>query len=98
MFLVAGMVGGILGIWILKTLLEWAIFKRVMNDPVAGKLASVGCAYAIAIFLYGYLARNGVGLAALVYFPGLMLWSVLGYIRGTKTKAEMTDGVVEVFE
>lgn len=98
MLLASGMVGGILGIWILKTLLEWAIFKRVMNDPVAGKLASAICAYALAILLYGYLARNGVALAAVLYFPGFALWSIFGYIRGTKTRAEMADGVHEAFE
>ncbi len=98
MVLIGGMIGGILGIWILKTLLEWAIFKRVMSDPVAGKLAAVSCAYVLAISIYGYLARNGVGFAALVYFPGLLLWAILGYVRGMKIRAQMAGDPHQVFE
>lgn len=44
--------GAILAILVLSMLFEWALFKRVMDDPVYGKGASVFAAWVAAIGVY----------------------------------------------
>jgi hypothetical protein len=47
-------VGGCIIIYLLSSLIEWAIVQRVMDNPKAGVLVSVGCATILAIILAGF--------------------------------------------
>ena len=87
------LVGGILAILILSLLLEWAIFKRVANSAVVGKLSSVAVAYIIAVIGYS-LSNSQPSVAIAAYLPGAIVWGVWGYIKGKRIdeRANSEDG------
>ena len=59
MNLIGMIVGATLAIYLLASLLEWALFKRIVDSPELGKGLSVGCAVVMAIILYGFGNANG---------------------------------------
>lgn len=72
-------VGGLLLVYLLSKLLEWAVISRVMNNPTAGGFIAIGAAYLIASILYGFGAANGgpwVPSGFLIYLPGAAVVAV----------------------
>jgi hypothetical protein len=64
-------------VFLLSLLLEWAIFKRVVDSPAAGIPLSVGAAALLAIFIYGFgNARHVIWEP----FPGGIGYIVGGFI------------------
>lgn len=95
-------VGGVLAVFLLSALLEWAIFKRVVDTAPVGIALSVGSAVVLAIILYGFGSADGgpwnpfpggfaYVVAGLIVLP-LRLWSY----RRRAEKAD--DGLAETFE
>lgn len=94
-------VGGVVGVFFLYVIWEWALFKRVANDPVTGKLSSVAAAYATAVVVYGFSSANGgqwqpAGL--LIYLPGALIVAVYGYNRGMKLRENPAGTDAETFQ
>ena len=94
-------VGGVIGVYLLYAIWEWALFKRVADDPVTGKLGSVAAAYATAVIAYGFGSANGgpwqpTGL--LIYLPGALIVAVYGYNRGMKLRDRPDGTEADTFE
>jgi hypothetical protein len=93
-------VAGLVGVWLLSTLLEWVIFQRVFDDPVKGKLVSVVVAWIIGCVSYGYNTADGGpfqfhGFA--IYTVPALIVGFFGWRRGLKLrKALFVDP--EIFE
>ena len=91
------LVGGVLGVYLLHALWEFVLFKRVFNDPVAGKLASVLFAYLTASLLYGFGSADGGPfnpLGFVVYLLPALVVGVLAYRRGVKIRSASTNSGV----
>jgi len=85
-------VGAVLAIFVLSWMWE-ILFARVMDDPVQGKLASVGAAYLTASLLYGLGITDGrsfnpMGFA--YYLAGAIPVALYSVYRGRKVR-EMAD-------
>ncbi len=88
------LIGGIVGVYILHVVWEFLLFKRVFDDPVKGKLASVFAAYLTASIVFGFASANGgpfqpVGF--IVYLLGAIVVGVLAYRRGLTVRKSMVD-------
>ena len=56
----AGMIfGGVVAVFLLSMLLEWALFKRITDSPKTGIPFSVCSAVILAIVIYGFGHANG---------------------------------------
>lgn len=97
--------GGILGLYLLAALWEFLLYKRVMNDPLKGKMLSVVTAWITASGIAGFGFADGelfrwdaFGLYAV---PSILL-GLLAYHRGQKLRdaMEMDDGseIAETFK
>jgi len=87
-------VGGALLIYLLSKLIEWAIIKRVMNDPIAGGFVSVGIAYVLAVILYGYGFANGGpwnSSGFLAYAPGAVIVAIIRMVMRKKRIEDATE-------
>lgn len=82
-------VGSFVSLWIWKYVWEFALFKRVLSDPVAGKLCSVAAAYvsgvALGMMIGGWPRLVAVSVGAL---PAAALWAIVGYNRGLSLRYE----------
>lgn len=58
-FSLGQIIGGTLSMFLLYALWEWALFKRVMSDPLIGKIASVVAAYVSGSALAGFGGADG---------------------------------------
>lgn len=102
-YLLGGLVGGLIAIYLLSVLWEWALFKRVMDDPVAGKLSSVMAAWITAGILGGLGGANGgpfYWAAFAVYLVPAGVVAAFGYRRGLQIREEVEaehEGTVEPF-
>jgi hypothetical protein len=84
-------VGGIIAIALLASLAEWALIKRVMDDPAAGGVASVAVAYVLAVVLYGFVSANGNGWqpsGIIAYLPGALVVGFWFWRKGVKQRDE----------
>lgn len=73
-------VGGFLAVYLLSKFLEWAIFKRVLDDALIGCALSVFSAYILATVLYGFGSADGGPWRAdglLIYLPGAIIVGVV---------------------
>lgn len=96
--------GGMIAVYFIATLLEWAIFKRVVDTAPVGITLSVASAVALAVALYGFGNADGgqwnplPGGIAYILAGGIVwalkLWSYRR--RAEATRAE--TGIEEVFE
>lgn len=95
-------VGGLLAIYLLAALWEWALFKRVLDDPLTGKLASVGAGWLTSSVLAGFgMADGGTYYwpAFLAYLPAAAILAIFAYRRGQRLRGEQApDGLAETFE
>lgn len=82
-------VGSFVSLWIWKYVWEFVLFKRVLSDPVVGKLCSVAAAYVsgvmIGLMIGGWTRFAAVSLGAL---PAAALWAIVGYNRGMALRYE----------
>lgn len=85
--LIGSLIGGVLGVYLLAALWEWVLFKRVMNDPVAGKMLSVACAYLTASTLYSLSGSAAGFMPFLIYLPGALIVGMIGWRRGQKLRS-----------
>ena len=87
--------GSILAMLILSTLFEWAIFKRIMDDPVYGKGASVFAAWLLAALFYLSGAGLGGPLGALICGAGALIILPFKIRKGMKLRQRMNDDLAD---
>lgn len=51
--------GGVVAVFLLSMLFEWALFKRITDSPKTGIPLSVCAAVIFAIFIYGFAHARG---------------------------------------
>lgn len=80
-------IGGLLAMAGLSFILEWAIFKRIVDSPVVGKVGSLAAAFPLAVVLYSF-GEPGRGSAAFIIYgiPTLLLLPYKIW-RGKQTEA-----------
>jgi hypothetical protein len=92
--LVGQFVGGLIAVYLLTLLWEFLLFKRVLDDPVTGKMSSVTAAWLTAGTLGGFGMADGgpyAWQAFLIYlFPALVVGG-FAYRRGMKLREEMIE-------
>jgi len=91
--------GGVLGVYMMAVLWEFFVFKRIMDDPVKGKLASVIAGYLTAATIAG-LALAGDGPfrfgGFLTYLFGAAVVGFFGVRRGLRLRDRLDrEGVLE---
>ena len=95
--LAGGLTGALLAVFLLAVLWEWALFKRVLDDPLTGKMSSVGAAWATAGFLGGWGKADGGPYywpAFLIYLPAALILAFFAYQRGKRLRDQQP--IVEV--
>lgn len=88
--------------FLLSSLSEWAVFKRLFDDPIKGKLTSVVAAYLIGSSIAGFGKADG----GPYYWPAFIDYAIpavivgcFAYFAGRRLKEKMSaDGAREVFE
>jgi hypothetical protein len=94
--------GGMIGIFVVSALVEWAVCKRVFDDPIKGKLTSVLVAYLLGSIGAGYGQANGGPYEWGAFFDYAIPAVIVGcfaYVSGKRLKEKMgADGAREVFE
>lgn len=82
------LVGSFLAVVTLSMILEFAIFKRVMDDPVKGKVGSVLAALVLIEIIYAWSshARPIYPIGAGCYFLAAVVWGTIAYSRGVKAR------------
>jgi membrane associated rhomboid family serine protease len=99
--LIASLIGGTIAVMFFYIILETLIFKRISDDPVAGKLSATAAAWVVVSLLYGFTRSGDTGftLAGFVaYLPGAMLVAIYAYRRGLRVRQRMTDSVETAFD
>jgi hypothetical protein len=100
----AGMlVGGLMIVFLMSVLLEWAIFKRVVDTAPVGITLSVVSAMIIAFILYGFGNADGGpwnpipgGVAYIIAGVIVLPLRLLGYRRRAAAAAN-DEGLEETF-
>ena len=98
MALLGALIGSIIGVYILYAIWDLALFKRVFDDPLKGKMASAAAAYFSAGTLGGFGGADGGPYfwgAFLQYLPGAIVVGVIAFRRGLKLRRENGDHHVE---
>lgn len=77
--------GGLLVVYLLTMLWEFALFQRIMDDPVKGKMSSVAAGYLSASLISSILL--GAGWPAFLYYIfGAVVVGTFAYSRGMKLR------------
>jgi hypothetical protein len=87
-------VGGLLIIYLLQMLWEFALFRRVLDDPLKGKIASTFTAYLTVSILGGFGAANGgpyAWIAFLQYLPSALVLGAFATKRGLALRAQSRE-------
>ena len=58
-FFLGQVVGGLIILWLISLLVEKFLFSKVLDDPVTGKLASVGAAWLLVGTISGFGKADG---------------------------------------
>ena len=91
-YLVGQLVGAFIAVWLFSRLIEWAVLKRVLNDPVIGKVGSVAAALVVievVFYFTSYSPFNSVyPSGAASYAFAALVWGVFGYAKGAKLRDE----------
>lgn len=53
-YLVGSLIGALIGVYLVYSLLHWAIFKRVTPDPTVSNLLAAVVAYVVSSTIYGF--------------------------------------------
>ena len=96
--------GGMIGVYFIASLLEWALFKRVVDTAPVGITLSVVAAVALAIVVYGFGNADGGpwnplpgGIAYVV--GGAVVWALkLWSYRRRAEASRAQSGLGEIFE
>jgi hypothetical protein len=92
--LIGNLIGGLIAMYLLASLWEWALFKRIMDDPVAGKVAAVVTGWLTAGTVAGFGMADGGDYAwrafGLYAIPAMVV-GVMFYRRGLKIREEDAD-------
>ena len=94
-FLIGSLVGGTIGIYILYAIWEFALFKRVFDDPLKGKLSSVAAAYLSGAGLAGLGMADGgpyVWGAFLQYLIPALIVAIIAYRSGMALRKQDIAG------
>lgn len=97
-------IGGMIAVYFLASLLEWAIFKRVANAAPVGITLSVVAAVALAVVLYGFGNADGgpwnplPGGVAYILAGGIVWALKLASYRRRASAAQAESGLEEIFE
>lgn len=95
--MMAQLLGGVFGVFVLYSIWEWAFFMRIFNDPLKGKLSSVLAAYLTASTIYGFASANGGRFVAdgfFIYLLGAFVVSIYAWRRAEKLKDASGDEAV----
>jgi hypothetical protein len=98
-YLIGAFVGGLIAVFVLAYLWEFLLFKRVLDDPVKGNVASVIAGWLTAGTIAGFGMANGgpfAWYAFLIYLVPALVVGTYAVSRGKKTRekiavAEATD-------
>ncbi|MBA16624.1 MAG: hypothetical protein CMN73_09760 [Sphingomonas sp.] len=91
-YIIGSIVGSLIAIYLLAALWEWLLFKRVLDDPLMGKLLSVGAAWLTSGVLGGFgMADRGPYYwpAFLIYAPAAAILALFAYRRGMQLREEI---------
>lgn len=99
MSVIALLGGGLFLIYLFTAFWEVAVFKRVMDDPVKGKISSVFAAYLTASILSGLVGVNW-DAAFLYYIFAAVIVGTFAYRRGMTLRQQPEDpeGLGETFK
>lgn len=100
-YLLGSIVGGVIGVYLLAALWEWALFKRINDDPLKGKLTSVLAAYVTGAALAGFGMADGGPYywgAFLQYLIPSLIVGFIAYRRGLKLRGDSDPNLVETFD
>jgi len=91
--LIGSFIGAMLCIYLVATLVEWAVLKRVLDDPVQGKVGAVVIALAIAEAAYWYAGRGSAfyPIGAGMYALAALIEAGLAYFRGLKSRERILN-------
>ncbi|MES2443473.1 MAG: hypothetical protein V4574_11645 [Pseudomonadota bacterium] len=92
--LIGQFVGGLIAIYLLSLLWEFLLFKRVLDDPVKGKLSSVAVAWLTAGTLGGFGFADGgpyAWQAFGIYFVPALIVGGFAYRSGLKLREDADD-------
>ncbi len=94
MVTIGQLAGAFIAMYLFSKLFEWAIFKRVFDDAVKGKVGSVLAALALAEGAYAFssMGTSTYAFGAISYFVAALVFAVRGYIRGTDINIESQYG------
>lgn len=86
--------GGTFLVFVLHAVWEYVLFKRVLDDPLLGKTASVVAAYLTASVLYGFGSANGgpfnpAGFGS--YLFGAVIVGLFAVWRGMKLRDQIAN-------
>ena len=87
MLIIAAVIGGFLGVWILQALIDWGVLSRVMDDPLKGKILSTVAAYFIAVIVYALGSNSASGI--FIYLPGAIIVGIIGFFSARKIQARI---------
>lgn len=93
-FWLGTILGAIFAIYVVRAIWEFVVFKRVMHDPVNGKIASVIAAYLTAVILSGILrADDGIFdmQGVFTYLIGAIVVGFFAIRRGFKLRDKLSD-------
>lgn len=88
------LLGGVFAVFMLYFIWEWALFMRIMDDPMRGKISSAIAAYLTSSILYGFGAANGgpyVLDGFLIYLLGGMAVFAYAWSKANKLKQKPDD-------
>jgi hypothetical protein len=101
-YIIGQIVGGVFGVFLLYALLESAIFKRVFDDPIKGKMGSVVAAYLMGSTLAGVGGADGGPFywgAFSDYAAPAIIVGAYAFWQGKRLREALTKGEAqEVFE
>lgn len=86
--------GGLFLVFVLYAVWEYVLFKRIVDDPVSGKTASVVAAYLTASMLYGLTSANNGSFNPNGFVTYLFGAAVVGFFairRGMKLRDDMAN-------
>lgn len=84
-------IGSIFGVFVLYSIWEWVLFRRIMDDPLKGKMLSLLAAYLTAAIIWGFGAADGGPFRTdgfFLYLVGAVPVGVYAYHRGNKLRRE----------
>lgn len=85
---------GIGVIYLVALIAEWALWKRVLDNPVLGKVLSAATGYIVAVVIIGFTSapRGSWNPMAFAYcMVGGVIVGVFFYMRGVKIRNDSFD-------